>query len=138
MRTLFEQHAIRQVVHLGGYAGVRPSIEQPLLYEEANVRGTLVLLETARHFPLERFVFASSSTVYGRGARAPFEEDRPLGVPLSPYGASKRAAELLALTYCDLHRLPVVIVRPFSVYGPRLRPTWRCRSSRRRSWLAGR
>ena len=122
MRAIFERHAVRQVVHLGAYAGVRPSIERPLVYEEANVRGTLVLLEAARSFPIERFVFASSSTVYGRGARAPFQEDQPLGTPLSPYGASKRAAELMCLTYHDLHQLPVVIVRPFSVYGPRLRP----------------
>ena len=122
MRALVERHAVRQVMHLGAYAGVRPSIERPLVYEEANVRGTLVLLEAVRGLPVERFVLASSSTVYGRGARAPFAEDQPLGVPLSPYGASKRAAELLALTYADLHHLPVVIVRPFSVYGPRLRP----------------
>ena len=122
MREAFQWHAVSQVVHLGAYAGVRPSIEFPLVYEEANVHGTLVLLETARVFPLERFVFASSSTVYGRGAQAPFQEDQPLGVPLSPYGASKRAAELMCLTYHDLHRSPIVIVRPFSVYGPRLRP----------------
>jgi UDP-glucuronate 4-epimerase len=122
MRAIFERHAVGLVVHLGAYAGVRPSIERPLVYEEANVRGTLVLLEAARSFPIERFVFASSSTVYGRGAQAPFQEDQPLGVPLSPYGASKRAAELLCLTYHDLHELPIVIVRPFSVYGPRLRP----------------
>ncbi len=122
MNAIFQRHAFRQVVHLGAYAGVRPSIERPLVYEETNVRGTLVLLEIARSYPIERFVFASSSTVYGRGARAPFEEDQPLGVPMSPYGATKRAAELLCATYVDLHRLPVVVVRPFSVYGPRLRP----------------
>jgi len=101
---------------------VRPSVANPFIYQEANVRGTLVLLEMARQFPVERFVLASSSTVYGRGAAIPFQEDAPLGPPMSPYGATKRAAELLGLTYLDLHRVPVVCLRPFSVYGPRLRP----------------
>jgi UDP-glucuronate 4-epimerase len=122
MHELFRRHAVSAVVHLGAYAGVRPSIKNPLVYEENNVRGTLVLLEMAREFAVERFVFVSSSTFYGRVAAAPFREDQPLGVPLSPYGATKLAAELLCSTYVDLHRLPVVCVRPFSVYGPRLRP----------------
>jgi UDP-glucuronate 4-epimerase len=122
MRELFARHRFEQVVHLGAYAGVRPSVERPLLYQKNNVEGTLVLLECAREFPVRRFVLASSSTVYGGGATAPFREDAPLGVPLSPYGATKRAAELLGLTYHGLHGVPVVCIRPFSVYGPRLRP----------------
>ena len=122
MRRLFREHAVRHVVHLGAWAGVRPSVVNPLPYEENNVKGTLVLLEAAREFPVERFLLASSSTVYGRGAAVPFVEDAPLGVPMSPYGATKRAAELLGLAYVDLHRVPVVVLRPFSVYGPRLRP----------------
>ena len=122
MRALFAQHHFEQVMHLGAYAGVRPSVERPLLYQKNNVEGSLVLLEAARAFPVQRFVFASSSTVYGGGATAPFREDAPLGVPLSPYGATKRAAELLGLTYHGLHGTPVVCIRPFSVYGPRLRP----------------
>ena len=122
MEHLFSRNHIRFVVHLGAYAGVRPSVQRPLVYEESNVRGTLVLLEAARRHPVERFLLCSSSTVYGRGAAVPFHEDQPLGSPMSPYGATKRAAELLGLTYVDLHRVPVVCVRPFSVYGPRLRP----------------
>ncbi|MBI3839350.1 MAG: GDP-mannose 4,6-dehydratase [Planctomycetia bacterium] len=122
MRRLFADHQVRRVVHLGAYAGVRPSVARPLLYVDNNIRGTLVLLETAREFPVERFLLISSSTVYGRGAAVPFREDQPLGVPMSPYGATKRAAELLGLTYVDLHAVPVVCLRPFSVYGPRLRP----------------
>jgi UDP-glucuronate 4-epimerase len=122
MERLFAAHPIERIVHLGAYAGVRPSIERPLVYQEANVQGTLVLLEMARRHPVERFLLISSSTVYGRGAAVPFREDAPLGVPMSPYGATKRAAELLGLTYCDLHHVPVVCLRPFSVYGPRLRP----------------
>lgn len=116
------QHQIRQVVHLGAIAGVRPSIDAPLVYEEVNVRGTLTLLEAVRKLALERFVLVSSSTVYGMGAVAPFRDDGPVGLPLSPYGVTKRAAELLGLTYHQLHGVPVVCLRPFSVYGPRMRP----------------
>lgn len=122
MRALFAEHRPTHVLHLGAYAGVRPSVINPFVYQEANVLGTLTLLEAAREFPVERFVFTSSSTVYGRGAEIPFCEDKPLGAPMSPYGATKRAAELLGLTYHDLHKLPFVCLRPFSVYGPRLRP----------------
>jgi UDP-glucuronate 4-epimerase len=122
MRRLFDDLNVTAVVHLGAYAGVRPSVARPHLYVETNVLGTLSLLEAARYHPVERFLLASSSTVYGRDADAPFVEDAPLGIPMSPYGASKRAAELLGLTYVDLHQVPVVCLRPFSVYGPRLRP----------------
>jgi UDP-glucuronate 4-epimerase len=121
MQRLFADEGVRRVVHLGGIAGVRWSVAHPLPYEETNVRGTLSLLEAARLHPVERFLLVSSSTVYGHGAKAPFCEDAPLGVPLSPYGASKRAAELLALTYHQLHQVPIVCLRPFSVYGPRIR-----------------
>jgi UDP-glucuronate 4-epimerase len=122
MARLFADDRITHVVHLGAYAGVRYSVENPFPYQQHNVGGTLALLEAARHHPVDRFVNISSSTVYGRNAVAPFVEDAPLGTPLSPYGASKRAAELMALTYLDLFRVPVVNIRPFSVYGPRLRP----------------
>lgn len=122
MQALFAEHRFRCVVHLGAYAGVRYSVANPSVYERNNIAGTLALLEAARAFPLERFVLASSSTVYGHGAPTPFAEDAALGVPLSPYGASKRAAELLAATYHLLHGVPAVSLRLFSVYGPRLRP----------------
>jgi UDP-glucuronate 4-epimerase len=122
MQHLLDLYSVRQIVHLGAYAGVRASMVTPLLYEEANVRGTLSLLEAARLFPVERFLLVSSSTVYGREAAVPFQEDAPLGVPLSPYGSSKRAAELLGDTYGRQHGVPVVTLRPFSVYGPRMRP----------------
>jgi UDP-glucuronate 4-epimerase len=101
---------------------VRYSVENPFPYQQANVEGTLVLLEAVRKHPVERFLFASSSTVYGAGAESPFREDAPLGVPLSPYGATKRAGELLCLNYHFLHNVPAVCLRFFSVYGPRLRP----------------
>ncbi len=122
VEQILRQHAIDQVVHLGAYAGVRYSVQDPAIYERVNVGGTLVLLEAVRHHPVRRFLLISSSTVYGRGAAIPFCEDAPLGIPASPYGATKRAAELLGLTYHQLHAVPVVCLRPFSVYGPRLRP----------------
>ncbi len=119
---LLKTHEVQYVVHLGAYAGVRYSVAHPGIYERVNVGGTLALLEAARIFPVKRFLLVSSSTVYGRGAGIPFDEDAPLGIPASPYGATKRAAELLGLTYAQLHGVPVVCLRPFSVYGPRLRP----------------
>jgi UDP-glucuronate 4-epimerase len=119
---LLETHEVDRIVHLGGYPGVRYSVEHPDIYQQVNAIGTLRVLEAARQTKIRRVVVVSSSTVYGRGAKAPFVEDAPLGVPLSPYGASKRAAELMALTYHELHRTPAVCVRLFSVYGPRLRP----------------
>jgi len=122
MPALFDRYDVRSVAHLGAYAGVRTSVAQPMMYERANVGGTLALLEAARRHPVERFLLVSSSTVYGSGAGIPFVEDAPLGIPASPYGATKRAAELLGLTYHQLHGIPVVCLRPFSVYGPRLRP----------------
>jgi len=122
MRQLLARHKVEQIVHLGAYAGVRASIVNPFCYEEANVRGTLSLLEAARVLPVDKFLLISSSTVYGQGARVPFQEDAPLGAPLSPYGVTKRAAELLGLNYHQLHQVPVVCLRLFSVYGPRIRP----------------
>jgi UDP-glucuronate 4-epimerase len=119
---LLDQNAVRQIVHLGAYAGVRAGAAMLELYEATNVGGTLVLLEAARARPIERFVLVSSSTVYGAAAAVPFAEDQPLGVPLSWYGVTKQAAEIVGLHYHLVHRVPVVCLRPFSVYGPRIRP----------------
>ena len=120
--TLLARHQVRAICHLGASPGVPVSLTQPLETTENNVLGTLAVLEAARQHPVERLLFASSSTVYGRGAAAPFVEDAPLGTPCSPYGASKRACELLGLTYHQLHGVPLVSLRFFNVYGPRLRP----------------
>jgi UDP-glucuronate 4-epimerase len=122
LAEVFERHDVRYVVHLAAHAGVRRSVSAPLEYADNNVTGTLTLLEQCRRQPLERVVIASSSTVYGCHAQVPFVEDAPLGTPASPYGATKRAAELLALSYVDLHQVPAVCVRPFSAVGARLRP----------------
>ncbi len=110
------------VVHLAARAGVRPSIEQPRLYERVNVGGTVNLLEAAREFGVRRFVFGSSSSVYGATSRAPFSENQVELRPISPYAATKLAGEMLAYTYAHLFALPVVCLRFFTAYGPRQRP----------------
>lgn len=115
-------HEVQAICHLGASPGVPASLQRPREYVENNVVGTTALLEAARKHRVLRFLFASSSTVYGRGAAAPFVEDAPLGIPASPYGASKRAGEILGLTYHQLFGLPFVSLRFFNVYGPRLRP----------------
>jgi UDP-glucuronate 4-epimerase len=110
------------IIHLAARAGVRPSIAQPLLYERVNVAATLNLLELAREFHVKHFVFGSSSSVYGATSRAPFREDHVELKPISPYAATKLAAEMLCYTYAHLHSLPVISLRFFTVYGPRQRP----------------
>ncbi len=110
------------VVHLAARAGVRPSIEEPALYQRVNVEGTVEVLELARRLGARAFVFGSSSSVYGDSAAVPFREDDPAAHPISPYAASKRAGELLCHTYRHLYGLSVVCLRFFTVYGPRQRP----------------
>jgi len=116
------EHDVRTIYHLGGSPGVPASLQYPRQNVANNVVGTVTLLEAARRCRVERFVFASSSTVYGIGASAPFVEDAPLEIPASPYGASKRSAEILGQTYHRLFGVPFVSLRLFNVYGPRLRP----------------
>ena len=113
---------VDMVVHLAARAGVRPSIEDPLLYTQVNVEGTTAMLELARRLGVRSFVFGSSSSVYGNSAPAPFREDDAVAFPISPYAATKRAGELLCHTYAHLHGLSVVCLRFFTVYGPRQRP----------------
>ncbi len=119
---IFSKHKVTEVVHLAARAGVRPSLEDPLLYQDVNVRGTLNLLELARRNEVRKFVFGSTSAVYGNSSAAPFTEDQPATEPISPYGASKRAAELFCHSYHQLYGLPTVCLRYFTVYGPRQRP----------------
>jgi UDP-glucuronate 4-epimerase len=111
------------IVHLAARAGVRPSIEAPALYADVNVVGTVHWLEAARKIePRPRFVYASSSSVYGDRPDAPFRETDPVDLPVSPYAATKKACELFAHTYHHLHALPVTGLRFFTAYGPRNRP----------------
>jgi UDP-glucuronate 4-epimerase len=113
---------IDAVVHLAARAGVRPSIQAPLSYSQTNVDGTVVMLELARARGAHRFVFGSSSSVYGNNEKVPFAEQDPVEQPISPYAATKRAGELLCHTYHHLYGLSVVCLRFFTVYGPRQRP----------------
>jgi UDP-glucose 4-epimerase len=108
------------VYHQAAQAGVRADIE-PRKYHDVNVDGTLNLLEAARAHGLERFVLASSSSVYGKPRSLPYEEDHPT-TPVSTYGASKLAAERYAMVYGEQYEFPVVALRYFTVYGPRMRP----------------
>lgn len=120
---MFEKHAIQRVAHIAARAGVRPSIEDPYVYEDSNVRGTLNLLEASRKAKVENFVLTSSSSVYGNSTQIPFrEDDSATDRPVSPYAATKKATEVLGHTYAHLYKLPVNVIRPFTVYGPRGRP----------------
>src|SRR6185503_17219212 len=108
--------------HLAARAGVRPSLADPLAYEETNVRGTFSLLEAARRHGVTRFVFGSSSSVYGINSSVPFSEYDPLSHPISPYAATKIAGEAACHIYSHLYGIGIVCLRFFTVYGARQRP----------------
>src|SRR5213082_2578970 len=122
VRTVFRREKLDAVVHLAARAGVRPSIQSPRLYYDTNVGGTLHLLEAARLTGVPRFVFASSSSVYGICKTVPFSEDIHLTQTISPYAATKIAGEFLCSTYAHLYGIRIVALRYFTVYGPRQRP----------------
>src|SRR5437660_7094932 len=122
VRDLFHREKFEAIAHLAARAGVRPSIQNPQLYYDTNVDGTLHLLDAARVTGVERFIFASSSSVYGNSKSVPFSEDQQLIQTLSPYGATKIAGEFLCSTYSHLYGMRVVALRYFTVYGPRQRP----------------
>jgi UDP-glucuronate 4-epimerase len=122
LERLFSTEPIRQIVHIAAMAGPRPSVENPGLYEDVNVKGTLNLLEQAVRQGVKHFVFASSSSVYGRDAQVPYQEDARTDKPLSPYAATKKMAEVLLYTFHYLYGLPVTVLRFFTVYGPKGRP----------------
>ena len=130
----FEKFRPRAVVHLAAWAGVRPSFEKAELYAQVNVSGTVNVLESARRFGVERFAFASSSSVYGGNTKLPFSEDDPVNRPISPYAATKRAGELLCHTWSCNYGLPVTCLRFFTVYGPRQRPEMAIHKFARRIW----
>jgi UDP-glucuronate 4-epimerase len=120
--SIFEQTHFDQVIHLAARAGVRPSLEQPALYQRVNVEGTVNIFEAARGAGVKKLVIASSSSVYGVNSKVPFSEDDPIFSPISPYAASKLACEALGHVYHHVYGLDVVMVRFFTVYGPRQRP----------------
>ncbi|MFH0870340.1 MAG: SDR family NAD(P)-dependent oxidoreductase [archaeon] len=122
MEKLFKEHSFDKICHLGAQAGVRYSLENPLVYERSNILGTLVLLEMARHHKVKDFVFASSSSVYGNSKKVPFSEDDPVDNPISLYAATKKSCELMAYTYHHLYGINCTGLRFFTVYGPWGRP----------------
>lgn len=119
---IFDTGDIQSVVHLAARAGVRDSLNDPHLYAQVNINGTLNLLEGAKRKGIQKFIFGSSSSVYGLSPRIPFREDDPVDKPISPYAATKRAGELLCYAYHQLYQIPITILRFFTVYGPRGRP----------------
>ncbi len=121
VRELCLKHRFDTIIHLAAQPGVRLSLEQPQLYMDINVNGTLNLLEAARDSKVKKFVFGSSSSVYGDSGVIPFREEGPLN-PISPYGVSKRTGELLCRNWNYLYGLNVAMLRFFTVYGPRQRP----------------
>ncbi|NTW49663.1 MAG: NAD-dependent epimerase/dehydratase family protein [Chlorobiales bacterium] len=110
------------IVHLAAKAGVRPSIDDPVAYQQVNVQGTQHLLELAKSWKVKQFVFASSSSVYGVNPNVPWREDDAVLMPISPYAATKVAGELLGHVYCHLYGIRFIGLRFFTVYGPRQRP----------------
>jgi UDP-glucuronate 4-epimerase len=115
-------NGVEIIVHLAARAGVRPSIAQPLLYADVNINGTMVLLEAAKKHKVSKFIFGSSSSVYGNNKKVPFSEDDNVDFPISPYAATKKAGELICHTYHHLYGICVTCLRFFTVYGPRQRP----------------
>ncbi len=113
---------VETIVHLAARAGVRPSIEQPVLYADVNINGTVVMLEAARQHNVSKFIFGSSSSVYGNNKKVPFAEADNVDYPISPYAATKKACELICHTYHSLYKIDITCLRFFTVYGPRQRP----------------
>ena len=122
LKEILQKNKVDFVIHLAARAGVRPSISDPLLYQDVNIRGTNVLLEACKEHGVKNFIFASSSSVYGENQRVPFTEKDLDIQPISPYGATKRAGELLCYSYHHLYGMNIACLRIFTAYGPRQRP----------------
>lgn len=122
LKKIFEKEKPEKICHLAAKAGVRPSIENPKIYQKVNIEGTVNLLELAKEFKIKNFVFASSSSVYGGRNKIPFREDDNTDFPLNPYAATKKTGEVLLWTYHHLYDLNCTALRFFTVYGPSGRP----------------
>jgi len=121
LKQIFSDPHFDAIIHLAAKAGVRPSLNEPRVYAEVNINGTMNLLDLAERNGIKKFVFGSSSSVYGPAATPPFDEDAPLA-PISPYAATKASGEMLAHTYSHLYGMQIVCLRFFTVYGARQRP----------------
>lgn len=122
LARIFKKNQIDKVIHLAAKAGVRNSIKFPQIYEKVNIGGTINLLQLSSQHLVKQFIYGSSSSVYGNSTKTPFRETNPCDKPISPYAASKRAAELMCYNFHHLYQLPITILRFFTVYGPRSRP----------------
>lgn len=122
LKQIFQANSIDQVIHLAARAGVRASLENPQLYHDVNVLGTVNLLECCKEFDIKRFIFGSSSSVYGVTSDIPFKEEDPLQHPISPYAVTKIAGEQLCRIYHECYGIHIICLRFFTVYGPRQRP----------------
>lgn len=122
LQQIFKEYRPKLVIHLAAMAGVRPSIEQPELYNEVNITGTLNILEAMKAFEVNKLVFASSSSVYGNNKKVPFAETDNVDKAISPYASTKKAAEVIAHTYHYLYGIDMMLLRFFTVYGERQRP----------------
>ena len=121
LKRIFERSQFHTVIHLAAQPGVRLSLKKPSLYMDVNVKGTVNLLELSKDHRIKSFIFGSSSSVYGATKEIPFSEEGE-SKPISPYGVSKRAGELLCSTYNHLYGIPITVLRFFTVYGPGQRP----------------
>jgi UDP-glucuronate 4-epimerase len=122
MKKIFSKNKFDKICHLAAQAGVRYSIENPFIYEESNILGTLVMLEMARHYEVKDFVYASSSSVYGNNKKTPFSEEDKTDYPVSLYAATKKSCEMIAHSYHSLYKINCTGLRFFTVYGPFGRP----------------
>ncbi|MEX0684880.1 MAG: GDP-mannose 4,6-dehydratase [Balneolales bacterium] len=122
LEEVFSAYDIDLVVHLAAKAGVRPSIIDPALYQDVNIRGTQCILDCMKKYEVKKLLFASSSSVYGGNTKVPFSEKDEVNNPISPYAATKRAGELMCYTYHHLYNINIACLRFFTVYGPRQRP----------------
>ena len=122
LQDIFRKHKIDAVIHLAALAGVRPSIENPLEYQAVNITGSMNLWEVCREFKVNKFICASSSSVYGNNEKIPFSEDDVVDHPISPYAATKKSVEILGHVYHSLYNIDMIQLRFFTVYGPRQRP----------------
>ncbi len=122
VRALFSEVKPTMIIHLAARAGVRASLKDPFLYQQVNVEGTLNILENAREFGIKKITFGSTSSVYGLNSKVPFSEDDPVLNTVSPYAATKLAAEALCRAYSHLYKMDIAVLRFFTVYGPRGRP----------------
>jgi UDP-glucuronate 4-epimerase len=122
LTNIFNENNLDIIIHLAAKAGVRPSIKNPIEYEDVNIKGTINLLDLSKNFNIKNFIFGSSSSVYGINQKIPFSEEDRLNKQISPYATSKRSCELYTYTYHHLYKIPVTCFRFFTVYGPRQRP----------------